>query len=79
MDTSSKEYFATAAAMLQNATGCQPSVAAQIVNLIALGTIRWAAESSDKGLSFAQKAVHNQQMHAAWQAGYDTAAQQRDT
>jgi hypothetical protein len=32
--------------MLQQATGCQPSVAADIVNLIALGTIRWAAEGN---------------------------------
>jgi hypothetical protein len=44
MDADAKECFDTAAAMLANATGCQPSVAADIVRLIALGTIRWARQ-----------------------------------
>lgn len=36
--------FNTAANMLAEATGCQLSVAAQIVEMIALGTIRWGDE-----------------------------------
>lgn len=44
MNRDARECFDTAAAMLQNATGCQPSVASQIVEAIALGTIRWARD-----------------------------------
>jgi hypothetical protein len=44
-----KECFETAASLLQQATGCQPSVAADIVNLIALGTIRWNSDSAPAG------------------------------
>lgn len=44
MDKSAKECLDTAANQLQQATGCQPSVAAEIVELISLGTIRRIAE-----------------------------------
>lgn len=45
MNEDAKECFDTASSLLQQATGCQPSVAAQIVEMIALGTIRWNAEN----------------------------------
>jgi hypothetical protein len=41
-----RECLRTAAEILTAATGCQPSLAAQIVELIALGTIRWNAEET---------------------------------
>lgn len=40
-----KECFTVAASLLQQTTGCQPSVAAEIVEMIALGTIRWQNEN----------------------------------
>lgn len=44
MNADAKGCLDTAANMLQQATGCQPSVAAQIVEMIALGAIRWGTE-----------------------------------
>lgn len=49
MDKDAKDCFRVAAEMLAAATGCQPSVAAQIVEMIALGTIRWGAEDHTCG------------------------------
>jgi hypothetical protein len=42
MNKDARECLDTAASMLAQATGCEPSVAAQIVQMIALGTIRLA-------------------------------------
>jgi hypothetical protein len=64
VDASAKECFATAAALLQQATGCQPSVAAMIVNQIALGTIRWGEPLP------ASRALRNRELFDAWQAGF---------
>ena len=44
MNPDTQECFDTAASMLAAATGCQPSAAQQIVEMIALGTIRWNSE-----------------------------------
>ena len=41
MDRDARECFDAAASMLVQATGCQASVAHQIVELIAIGTLRW--------------------------------------
>jgi hypothetical protein len=49
MNDDAKQCFDTAADMLQQATGCQPSVAAGIVHMIALGTIRWGDDADAGG------------------------------
>ncbi len=74
MNRDARESFDSAAAMLVNMTGCQRSVAAQFVELVALGTIRWNKEV-EEGLtggnaSAATRAVRNKELFDAWQAGY---------
>lgn len=46
MGKDAKECFDTAASLLQQTTGCEPSVASEIVQMIALGTIRWQSENA---------------------------------
>jgi hypothetical protein len=48
MNREARECFDTAANMLAQATGCQRSMAAQIVEMIALGTIRWQASDASR-------------------------------
>lgn len=65
MDPDAKECFKTASNLLQQVTGCQPSVAALIVEQIALGTIRW---EPDKPGAQHQR---NAELFAAWSAGFE--------
>ncbi len=41
MNADAKECFGIAASLLQQATGCELAVAAEIVEMIATGTIHW--------------------------------------
>jgi hypothetical protein len=70
MNPDAKECFDTAANLLQQVTGCQPSVAAAIVESIALGAIRWEISTYE-----AQK-LHNQAMFDAQTAAYENGEHQ---
>lgn len=47
MNPDARQSFNTAAEMLKRITGCELSTAAQIIELIALGTIRWNNEVNE--------------------------------